>query len=49
MKKSKVLVEGSILDRISNSTKIQEESKISFMKYVWYMTNAEKKEFLQII
>ena len=49
MSKSKIDVDPSILNSISGSTKLTENEKLSFLHYVWYMTNSEKRELLQLV
>ncbi len=49
MKKSKIIVDDFLVNKIVNSTKIGEITKISFLKYIWYMTWTEKKELVQLI
>ena len=49
MKKSKIIVDSFILNKITNSNIIDENSKISFLRYIWYMTWSEKKELMQLI
>jgi len=49
MKKSKIIVDWSILDKIVNSIILSEQEKLNFMKYISYMTTWEKKELASII
>ncbi len=49
MKKSKIIIDSFILDKISGSNELTGNDKIHFLKYVWYMTNSEKQELAQII
>lgn len=49
MQKSKIIIDAFVINKIANSTMIDNNSKISFLKYVWYMTGSEKKELLQMI
>jgi hypothetical protein len=49
MKKSKMVVDNSLLDTITNSLVLDERQKIEFLKYVWYLTLSERKELLSII
>jgi len=49
MKKAKIIIDGSILDKIVNSMILSEQEKLNFMKYIWYMTKNEKKELASII
>ncbi len=49
MQNKKIRVDEGVLDKITSSNKMSDSEKISFMKYVWYMTPSEKKELTQII
>ena len=49
MKKAKIIIDWSILDKIVNSMILSEQEKLNFMKYIWYMTKSEKKELASII
>lgn len=49
MPKSKIFVDSFVLDRISNSKVLSEKEKISYLKYVWYMLDWEKRELLKVI
>lgn len=49
MKKSKIIVEDSLLSKIAQSNVLNERSKIDFLKYVWYMTPTEQAELVDII
>jgi len=49
MKKAKIRIKQVILDRISNSSKLTDPEKVSFFKYVWYMTTMEQKNLVNII
>jgi hypothetical protein len=49
MKKSKIIVEWSILDKIAKSNILTQSEKLNFLKYIWYMTNEEKRELATII
>jgi len=49
MKKSKIIIDSFILNKISNSNKLNNEEKIHFLKYVWYMTSSEKRELAQVV
>ena len=49
MKKAKIIIDWSILDKIVNSIILSEQEKLNFMKYIWYMTKNEKKELASII
>lgn len=47
--KSKIIVDTFLINKIANSTKIDNDSKISFLKYMWYMTWTERRELIQLI
>ncbi|MCH2188405.1 hypothetical protein MK079_01085 [Candidatus Gracilibacteria bacterium] len=49
MKKSKILVDASLLNKIAHSDKISEVEKISFLKFVGYMTSEEKHELSLLV
>lgn len=49
MRQSKIIVESYILDAISNSTELNISEKISFLKYIWYMSISERAELIRII
>ncbi len=49
MKKSKIIVDWSILDKIVNSIILSDQEKLNFMKYISYMTTWEKQELASII
>jgi hypothetical protein len=49
MKKSKIMIDPFILNKISNSNVISNSEKIHFLKYVWYMTGSERKELAQVV
>ncbi len=49
MKKSKVIIEWSILDKIAKSNILSPEEKLTFLKYVAYMTTDEKRELATLI
>jgi len=49
MKKSKIIIESFILDKISESNELTNNEKINFLKYVWYMTMSERRELSQLI
>ena len=49
MKKSKIIIDSFILNKISNSNELNNNEKIHFLKYVWYMTKSEKKELAQFV
>lgn len=45
----KINFNNEILDKIANSLKITENEKVSFLKYVSYLTNSEQKELLELL
>ena len=49
MKKSKIIIDPFVLNKISCSNELTNNEKIHFLKYVWYLTNTEKRELAQII
>ena len=49
MKKSKIIIDSFILNKISNSNELNDGEKIHFLQYVWYMTSSEKKELAQVV
>lgn len=49
MRKSKIIIDEFIINKIANSIIIDNNWKISFLKYIWYMTWSEKRELLQMI
>jgi len=49
MKKSKIIVDNQVIDKITNSIILDENSKISFLKYIWYMTKQERAELVSLI
>jgi hypothetical protein len=49
MKKSKIIVGDTILNRVAQSKILTEKAKIDFLKYVWYMTPTEQAELAEII
>ena len=49
MKKAKIIVDWSILNRIIKSVILSEKEKLTFMKYIWYMTQNEKRQLASII
>lgn len=49
MKKSKIIIDSFVLDKISSSSELTSDAKIQFLKYVWYMTLSERQELAQII
>ncbi len=49
MKKSKILVDASLLNKIAHSDRISEVEKINFLKFVGYMTSEEKSELAMLV
>ena len=49
MKKSKIVIDSFILNKISNSNELTNNEKIHFLKYVWYMTGSERRELAQVV
>jgi hypothetical protein len=49
MKKSKIIVEWSILDKIAKSNILSPNEKLNFLKYIWYLTTEEKRELATLI
>jgi len=49
MKKSKIIIDSFILNKIANSHELSDWEKVHFLQYVWYMTSTEKKELAQVI
>jgi hypothetical protein len=49
MQKSKINIEPVMLDAISSSTKLNPHEKMSFLRYVGYMTISEKRELIRIL
>ena len=45
----KIVVNNSILDQITNSNCLSENEKISFLKYIWYLTGEETKQLSKLI
>lgn len=44
-----IKINNEILDKIANSVKITEKEKISFLRYVSYLTASEQKELLELL
>lgn len=44
MKKCKIKLETSLIDKIASSHSLSQNEKLQFLKYVGYMTQSEKKE-----
>ncbi|MDD3144614.1 MAG: hypothetical protein PHV23_00725 [Candidatus Gracilibacteria bacterium] len=49
MKRRNIKIDGKILDKISSSEVMTDSEKMSFMKFVGYMTTSEQKELVEII
>lgn len=49
MKKSKIIVDFFLIDKISSSIILDDNSKISFLKYIWYLNKKEREELLTLI
>ena len=49
MKKSKIIIDSFILNKISCSNELKDSEKINFLKYVWYMTSSERNELAQVV
>lgn len=49
MKKSIILIDSFVLNKISCSNELKDTEKIQFLKYVWYMTGSEKRELAQLV
>ncbi len=49
MKKRNIIIDSFLLDRISNSQLLWESEKLSFLRYVWYLSKSEQKELLTLI
>jgi hypothetical protein len=48
-KKSKILFDNTMLDKIVNSVIISEQEKMNFIKYLAYLTRKEKKELATLV
>jgi hypothetical protein len=48
-KKSKILFDNTMLDKIVNSVIISEQEKMNFIKYLAYLTSKEKKELATLV
>lgn len=48
MKKSKITVESSVLDKIVNSKIITQKEKLYYLKYIWYLKSFERLEFIKL-
>lgn len=49
MKRRNIKIDWKILDKISSSEVMTDSEKMSFMKFVGYMTTSEQKELVEII
>lgn len=49
MKKSKIRVKGTLLDAIADSDLLKDFEKISYLKYVWYLTPDEQSELEALV
>ncbi|MDP2090528.1 MAG: hypothetical protein Q8K30_02920 [Candidatus Gracilibacteria bacterium] len=49
MRKSKIIIDSFVLDKIAQSNELTDNEKINFLKYVGYMTLSERRELSQII
>lgn len=49
MRKSKMIIDSFVLDKISWSNELTDCEKINFLKYVGYMTLSERRELTLII
>lgn len=49
MQKRKIKIDEWVLNKITSSETMTDSEKLSFMKYLWYMTTSEKEELVQII
>ena len=49
MRKAKIIIEWSILDKIANSVMLSDNEKLNFLKYIWYMTWDEKIQLAKLI
>lgn len=49
IKKWKIKVDEWVLNKISSSEVMTDSEKLNFMKYLWYMTNSEKEELVELI
>lgn len=49
MSKSKINIDGKVLDKISVSTHLSNSEKINFLKYVGYLTISERQELISVI
>jgi hypothetical protein len=49
MKKSKILISAKVLDTIAWSWEISEKQKLTFLKYVGYLTHDEQRQLCQIL
>lgn len=49
MSKQEIKIDDKVLSKIASSELMSDSEKLSFLKYVWYMTNSEQKELVEII
>ncbi len=49
MQKLNFTIEPKILEAISNSTKISNSEKVELLRIVWYMTQSEKNELVELV
>lgn len=49
MKKSKIVISAKVLDAIADSWVLSQTEKLSFLKYVGYMSNGEQQELCWMI
>jgi len=49
MKKSKIIIEPDLRERIANSNELKKEEKENFLRFVAYLTSEEKDELMLII
>jgi len=49
MQNRKIKIDWAVLDKISWSEVMTDSEKLSFMKYVGYMTTSEQRELVEII
>ncbi len=49
MRKSKITINSSILDKIVESSILSDKEKLVFMQYIWYMTGSERLKLASII
>jgi len=49
MKKSKIIIDSSVLDQIANSTLIGEKQKLSFLSHIFYLTHDEQQSLKMLL